>query len=299
MGKRKSRTRRQKVETSLREIDGIVDSAVQAPISAEEASRLKNLIHKLADIDEPEMRSTERLATLSPETGAGTGAVDARPARKGHGRNGASSYPGAKREVLSNPDLSPGCACPECQSGKVYRSPDQNPLLRVRGGPPLEASVYEREQYRCNLCGQVFQPPIPAEIGSERYDETVPSAIAQLKYGSGMPFYRLEQLQALFGVPMPAATQWDLVEEAATLIRPAFEELVRQAAQAELFQSDDTSMRVLQLQRPDGDKRTGVFTTGLVAVSEGRQIAVYRTGAKHAGENLAAKGWTGGSSTDE
>lgn len=275
MGKRRSRTRRQKVETSLREIDGIVDSAVQAPISAEEAARLKGLIHKLADLDEPEMRSTERLAVLSPETTGGATPVEAgATARKGHGRNGASSYPGAKREVLPNPGLSTGCACPECQSGKVYRSPDQNPLVRVRGGPPLEAWVYEREQYRCNLCGQVFQPPIPAEVGSERYDETVPSAIAQLKYGSGMPFNRLDQLQALFGVPMPAATQWDLVEAAASLVRPAFEELIRQAAQAELFQNDDTSMRVLQLQRPEGDKRTGVFTSGLLANTQGHQIAV-------------------------
>ena len=39
--------------------------------------------------------------------------------------------------------------------------------------------------------------------------------------------------------------------------------------------------------REAGDQRTGVFTSGIVATMQGRQIALYFTGAKHAGENLA------------
>jgi transposase len=46
-------------------------------------------------------------------------------------------------------------------------------------------------------------------------------------------------------------------------------------------------MRVLKLTRPPEDERTGVFTTGVVAVTGERQIAVYFTGPKHAGENVA------------
>src|SRR5438045_9659123 len=34
-------------------------------------------------------------------------------------------------------------------------------------------------------------------------------------------------------------------------------------------------------------ERTGVFTTGVVALREGQKIAVFFTGPKHAGENLA------------
>jgi len=45
-------------------------------------------------------------------------------------------------------------------------------------------------------------------------------------------------------------------------------------------------MRVLKLVRAD-DKRTGVFTSGIVSISGGWKIALYFTGWKHAGENLA------------
>jgi hypothetical protein len=34
------------------------------------------------------------------------------------------------------------------------------------------------------------------------------------------------------GIPLPAATQWEVVAEAAELIKPALDELIRQAAQA-------------------------------------------------------------------
>jgi hypothetical protein len=111
--------------------------------------------------------------------------------------------------------------------------------------------------------------------------------IAQLKYGSGTPFYRLEQLERHLGIPLPAATQWEIVEEAAEVIQPARDELLRQAAQGEVLHNDDTGMRVLRLAREPSDQRTGVFTSGIVATMQGRQIALYFTGPKHAGENLA------------
>jgi transposase len=87
---------------------------------------------------------------------------------------------------------------------------------------------------------------------------------------------------------LPAATQWEMVEEAAELVKPARDELIRQAAQDGVLHNDDTGMRVLKLKRPEGDERTGVFTSGIVSVGEGRNIALFFTGREHAGENLAA-----------
>jgi hypothetical protein len=43
-------------------------------------------------------------------------------------------------------------------------------------------------------------------VGPKKDDETVSAMIAQLKYGSGVPFHRLERMQELLGIPMPAAT---------------------------------------------------------------------------------------------
>src|SRR5712692_4969331 len=110
--------------------------------------------------------------------------------------------------------------------------------------------------------------------------------IAQLKYGSGTPFHRLEKLEALLGIPLPAATQWEIVEEAAELIQPVRNELIRQAAQGEVVHNDDTSMKVLKLEREPGDQRRGVFTSGIVSTGQGQKIALYFTGRQHAGENI-------------
>ncbi len=50
--------------------------------------------------------------------------------------------------------------------------------------------------------------------------------------------------------------------------------------------NDDTSMRVLHMEREPADERTGVFTSGIVSTASGRKIALYFTGRQHAGENL-------------
>jgi hypothetical protein len=40
----------------------------------------------------------------------------------------------------------------------------------------------------------------------------------------------LEKLEQQLGIPLPAATQWEIVEEVAELVKPARDELIRQAA---------------------------------------------------------------------
>jgi len=111
--------------------------------------------------------------------------------------------------------------------------------------------------------------------------------IALLKYGTGVPFHRLERLEGQLGMPLPATTQWDLMAAAAKLLQPVLEELIRQAAQGSVMHNDDTSMRVLRLAREPGDRRTGIFTSGVVSIVGRWRIALYFTGWKHAGENLA------------
>jgi transposase len=205
---------------------------------------------------------------------------------QGHGRNGASSYTGAKKVAVPHPELHAGDSCPGCLKGKVYPQKEPRYLVRLVGQAPLAATVYELDRLRCNLCGDVFTAPEPEGIGAEKYDETTAAMIALLKYGSGMPFYRLEKLEQLLGIPLPASTQWEIVEEAAEVIQTARDELIRQAAQGEVLHNDDTSMRVLRLAREPSDERTGVFTSGIVSTKQGQKIALYFTGRQHAGENL-------------
>ena len=75
------------------------------------------------------------------------------------------------------------------------------------------------------------------------------------------------------------------MEEAAELLKPARDELIRQAAQGEVVHNDHTSMRVLRLAREPSDERTGVFTSGIISTGVGRKIALYFTRRQHAGEN--------------
>jgi transposase len=148
-------------------------------------------------------------------------------------------------------------------------------------------SVRFGRRFRQGDCGQVFTAPEPEEVGPEKYDETAVAMIAQLKYGSGAPFYRLEQLEGQLGILLAAATQWEVVEEAAEFIKPARDELIRRAAQGEVIHNDDTSMRLFRLARERSDERTGVFTSGIVSTGQGWKIALYFTGPQHAGENIA------------
>jgi hypothetical protein len=156
------------------------------------------------------------------------------------------------------------------------------------GHAPLEATVFEMERLRCNACGQVFTADAPATAGPDKYDETAVAMIALMKYGTGVPFHRLERLEQQLGMPLPAATQWELLNAVAKLLRTALEELIRQAAQGSVLHNDDTGMRILRLTREPGDKRTGTFTTGIVSMVGAWTIALFFTGWKHAGENLGA-----------
>jgi hypothetical protein len=133
----------------------------------------------------------------------------------------------------------------------------------------------------------VFTADEPETAGPAKYDETAVAMIALLKYGTGVPFKRLERLQGQLGMPLPATTQWELMEATAKLIRPVLEELIRQAAQGSVMHNDDTSMRILRLTREPGDKRTGIFTSGIVSIVGAWTIALFFTGWKHAGENIA------------
>jgi hypothetical protein len=175
--------------------------------------------------------TTRTVLPVAPATDAGPAAVppgDAPPPapRPGHGRNGVQTYAGARQVQVPHPTFQAGDRCPECQKGKVYPQREPAFLVRVVGQAPLGATVYTLERFRCNLCGEVFTAAPPAGVGREKYDASAGSMIAVLKYGSGVPFHRLAQLQGSLGIPVPAATQWEIVAEVAGTLQPAHAELI-------------------------------------------------------------------------
>jgi len=214
----------------------------------------------------------------------------------GHGRNGAEDYAGAETVHVAHESLTAGATCPACDRGKVYEQKHRpRVLLRVEGQAPLKATMVKLQTFRCNLCGKVFVARPPEWVGERKYDATSAAMIGLLKYGSGLPFNRLERLERNLGVPLPASTQWEVVRDAAEELDPIHEELIRQAAQGEVLHNDDTSARVLSLMaenralRASGEAeagaRTGMFATGIVSVLGQHRVALFFTGRQHAGEN--------------
>jgi transposase len=230
--------------------------------------------------------------------GTGTGGDQEQPKRPGHGRNGAATYVGAREAKIPHESLHVGDTCPACGKGKLYRLAQPATLIRVAAMAPLQATRYDLERLRCGACGEVFTAATPEGVGPDKYDETAAGMIGLLRYGSGLPFNRIARLERGFGIPLPPPTQWKVVAHAAGLMAPVYRELIRQGAQGKLLHNDDTRMKVLDLMaeaRRDADdaddrtpsaKRTGIFTSGILAVTADHEIALFFTGHQHAGENL-------------
>ena len=323
--KPQSDDRVERIDLDRRELEAILERAKTTPMSQEEYGKLhaaiETLVFLTAELEKKRV-SVQRLKQLlfgattettrkvmekildevekknaGEDTSQGEKGKDKQKA-KGHGRNGAEAYVGAEKIRVPHASLKPGDPCPSCKKGTVYESVEPGRLVRVRGQAPLGATVYELQKLRCHLCGEIFTAEVPPGVGPQKYDAESASMIALLKYGSGLPFNRLERLQGSLGIPLPAATQWDIVKHASGRIEPALEELIRQAAQGQVVHNDDTTMKVLALCAPDAQSiepegssapdRKGVFTSGIISELDGHRIALFFTGHRHAGENLAA-----------
>jgi transposase len=279
---------RRRFEVDVEDLDRVIDAAENGPLSEADRQKLKTTLHALVE-RLAQKRNTEKTnSVLEPKNSSSAAAELPEPsAPAGHGRNAASAFTGAEKVSVQHAQLKPGDPCPECHRGRVYRQKEPRTRIRIVGQAPLKATVFEMERLRCNACCQVFTAEEPASVGVNKYDMTAVAMIALLKYGTGMPFNRMERLETQLGIPLPAATQWELVESAAGSLGPVLEELIRQAAQGSVVHNDDTSMRILKLVRHTDDGRTGTFTSGIVSIWREWKIALYFTGWKHAGENLA------------
>ena len=222
------------------------------------------------------------------------GSKPAKPPPPGHGRIGAQAYSDAPVVELAVDGLRSGDPCPTCEVGKVYDSAPKV-VVRIVGQPPLEATVYKLLRLRCRLCDAMFTAVLPDGVGASKYDHSCASMLALLRYSNGMPFNRLQDLQASLNVPVPDATQCEIVFKAVQGPQAAYGQLIHEAAQAELQHNDDTPARVISLMversKAEAAGKTPVAkainTTGIVAQSQGRKMVLFFTGHDHAGENLA------------
>ena len=210
---------------------------------------------------------------------------------QGHGRLGSVAYPHAENITLNHPTLKPGNLCPQGCVGKLY-SIEPGVVIRVVGQDLAKAIRYHIQKLRCSACGLIVKASLPPEASEGKYDYRFKAILAVQKYFVGVPFYRQEDFQELMNFPLPDSTQWELAEQLADSIHPIFTALEKQAARAKIVYNDDTPVKIIeimQLNKKDpARKRKGMFTTGIYAqLDDGTMIALYYSGARHAGENLA------------
>ena len=246
------------------------------------------------------------METTGCEAGSGASENEAKPKpkgghRAGTGRLGADAYVGAKRTECRHEDLAVGQRCPVCGQGTLYALPS-GVEIRIDGQALLSAIRYELHKLRCSACGQIFTASLPHEAGEEKYSARARAVLAVSRYYLGLPLYRVEAYQAMLGVPVPDATQWDAIEKVGDCAYVVFAQMEQVAAQGELIWQDDTAVRILSLMQENLEliaaaqahglstpkERTGMHTTALV-VKVGEHTAIlYYSSRRHAGENLQA-----------
>jgi hypothetical protein len=245
----------------------------------------------------PKKRKTKPPAPASGsrDDAGGAGAAE-KKRRPGHGRHGAQAYVGAQHVQCRHEQLAVGQRCPVCGFGRLYALPP-GVEVRIDGNALLSAIRYELEKLRCSACGQVFTAAMPREAGAEKYTARARATLAVSRYYLGVPMYRLATYQALVGVPVADATQWEHIERVANCAYPVFEALKRLAAQGEVLYQDDTHVRIVSLIAENrratssggaAPERPGMHTTALVATQGAYTIYLFFSGRAHAGENLAA-----------
>ena len=185
-------------------------------------------------------------ASPAGHSAAAASPPEQKPPPPGHGRQGAEVYRAAQRVECRHEELAAGERCPACGRGRLYRLPP-GVEMRLDGNALLSAVHYELEKLRCSACGQIFTASVPAAAGTEKYTARARAVLALARYYLGLPWYRLEGFQALVGVPVPDATQWEQGEFVGDCTHPVFKYLEQLAAQGEVIFQDDTPQRVLAL----------------------------------------------------
>jgi hypothetical protein len=195
--------------------------------------------------------------------------------------------------------LAVGQRCPVCGQGPLYALPP-GVEIRLDGQALLSAIRYQLDKLRCSACGQIFTAEVPADVGETKYSPRARAVLAVGRYLLGLPSYRLAAYQAMLGVPVPDATQWDQLEVVGDCADKVCHSLEPKAAQSGVCFHDDTAVRILALLKENDahltapqaqglatpPERTGRHTTAL-AVHVGEHTAIlYYSGRRHAGENL-------------
>lgn len=202
---------------------------------------------------------------------------------KGHGRHGADAYSSNATHYFHGLVGVIGLLCEACSAGRMGRY-RQKRVIRIVGQPLFAAEIHHFEQARCKICGRIVRASCPPDalegVGSSyiNYDWSACAMLIVMHYFGGLPFKRLESLHEGWGIPLPDANQWQVVDESDDLLLPLYRAIERYGVeQATSLRIDDTGSMVIAIQRQiqaeiaalervgesTKDVRTGINATGV------------------------------------
>ena len=231
---------------------------------------------------------------------------------KNHGRLSVKDYGGCEDiEVKFTDEMLLAGKCPVCvkhynTESKIFPE-DSKVIVLLEGKPLVCGKRYYFQRGRCGVCNKYFTAPLPKDIEDEpKYAPSAKSNIAINHYYGGLPFKRIEMLQAASQVPLPDATQCDLMNDLyQSSIKPIAEVLRQYGANGEMLYFDDTTARILeQIQRnkvaSSKKAKKAVHGTAMLSLYGGHRIYLFDTNtniAKHSVASLLANRTTNHSFT--
>jgi len=170
--------------------------------------------------------------------------------RKGHGRRPLpSSLPREQRVHLPPPEA---LRCEACGRDKSRCGEEKSDTLEwVPGHFKVIEEV--RPKYTCRPCGEgrVVAPPADRVIEGGLPGPGLVAHVLVSKYKDHLPLHRLSGIYARHGVELLS----DWVAAGADTLQPLAQEVAQRALASHLLQSDDTHLKVLDREHPNGLKR--------------------------------------------
>lgn len=298
---------------SQEQMDNFLAAIMNSNISTEHAEFAKMLIHgnawmarqlelgqlsiaklrKLFQIQGSE-KAPNRKPKNDPASSNNKGSNDLDADNKGHGRNGADAYAGAKHVEVEHPELNPGDICPaEACDGRLYEVSEPGVFVQVTGAPLASATRYNLQKLRCAICEIIYTARLPEGVGYKKYDANFIAMLMINKYFMSVPLYRQDRLQNHLGIPLPASTQWDLMVAHEPMLKALYRAITHDAANGVALCYDDTCVKIMSeikaaklAQKGEKSQHT-CFTTGVVSLHEDHRTYLYITDNRTAGKCIA------------
>ena len=194
----------------------------------------RSLLDETLDADLAALEA--ELQALSPAVAEQTDAPKAKPRR-------APLPAHLPRVEISHEPENTQCGC-GCQMKRIGEDVSEK-LDYTPGTFTVERHV--RGKWACVGCQKLIQAPVPAQI----IDKGIPTSnlladVLVAKYGDHLPLYRLEDIYARAGAPLPRSTLAQWVGQCGVQLRPLVDALKAEMMAHAVLHADETPVEMLK-----------------------------------------------------